>query len=148
MPGELPAAVDALGLRRRQQHGDVVAGFAVAGGEDVTLGGLAQHPVAGWIAGAVQVGAQTDEVVVHVDGDGGGRGDVGDAALQPVDLGQVQTQPRRTRSGSEASEVAAGAQLLEVLGEERVVAVVLRRPLVEAGEHLVGEQSVGARRWR
>ncbi len=145
MPGELPAAVDALGLGRRQQHGDVVAGLAVAGGEHVALGGLAQHPVAGRVAGTVQIGAQADEVVVHVDGDGGRRGDVGDAPLQPVDLGEVEPEPAEL-GRDRGEQIAARPQLLEVLGEERVVAVVLRRPLVEAGEHLVGQQLVGARR--
>ena len=64
-----------------RKHRDVVAGLAVTGREDVAVGGLLEHPVAGRVAGAMQVGAQPDEVVVHVDRDRRRRGDVGDAAL-------------------------------------------------------------------
>ena len=118
--GDLPAAVDALapwttraapGCRCRPRRGRRrTRGPSAA---------LAQHPVAGGVAGAVQVGAQPDEVVVHVDGDRGRRRDVGDAALQPVDLGEVQARPPPKLGRQRGREVAAGAQLLEVLVEER-----------------------------
>ena len=100
-----------------------------------------EHPVAGRVAGAVQVGAQPDEVEVHVDGDGGGRRDVGDAALQAVDLGRGRGRAPPNSVGQRGGEVAARPQLLEVLVEEAVLAVVARRPLVEAGEHLVGQRA-------
>ena len=117
--GDLPAALDAPRRGRREQDRDVVAGFAVAGGEHVAVGGLGEHPVAGGVAGAVQIGAQADEVVVHVDGDRGRRGDVGDAPLQPVDLGEVQTGAAEV-GRQRGREVSAGTQLLEVLVEEAV----------------------------
>ena len=65
-------------------------GFAVTRSEDVAFGRPLQHPVPGRVAGTVQVGTQADEVVVHVDGNGGRRCDVGDAPLEAVDLSEVE----------------------------------------------------------
>lgn len=140
--GERPAAVDPLGLRRREQYGHVVAGLTMAGGEDPALGRLPEHPVAGRVAGSMEVGAEADEVVVHVHRDSGRRSDVGDTTLKTVDLGERQSETAEL-DGQGRQEVAAVAQLLEVVDEELVVAVVAGGPLVEALQHLVGEEADG-----
>jgi hypothetical protein len=88
----------------------------------------------------VEVGAQPDEVVVHVDGDGGGRRDVRDLSLQAVDRAEVEARTAE-RLGHRGTEVATLTQVLEVLGEEGVVAVVPGRALVESGEQVGVEQS-------
>ena len=129
--GELPAALHPLGLRARQQERQVVAGLAVTGSQHLAVGGGGKDPVAGGIAHLAQVGGGADPVQVHVDGDGRGRRVVGEAPLQAIDLGQREPRPTEI-GGQRGRQVAALTQLFEVLGEEAVLAVVLRRPLVEA----------------
>jgi hypothetical protein len=66
---------------------------------------------------------------VHVDAERRRRGVGGE---QPLVACRLEQRPR--------SEVAGGAQLIEVLGEERVLAVVLSGTLADAAEQL-GRQS-------
>jgi hypothetical protein len=91
--GDLPAAVDPFRPGRRQQEGEVVAGLAVARGQHLAGRGGPQDPLAAGRAHALQVGGEADPVEVHVDAQRGGGGVVGQAALQPVDLGEVQARP-------------------------------------------------------
>jgi hypothetical protein len=117
----------------------------VAGGEDVAVGGLLEDPGAAGVAGAVQVGGRARPVQVHVHGDRGRGRVVREAPLEQADL--VEAEPRPAELGRDRDvQVARGAQLLEVLVEEAVLAVVQRGPLVEAGEHLVREDGCGANR--
>ena len=143
--GDLPTTGDPLGLARRQEDGDVVAALTVAGGEDLARRRLTQHPLAARVAEAVQVGGDAGPVDVHVHRDRGGGRDGGQPALQlhhVVDAEPQPTELARDRHG----EVPGRAQLLEGLLEEAVLAVVHRRALVEASEHVVGEHAVD--RWR
>ena len=102
------------------------------------VGCALEHPIARGVAGAVHVGAQPDEVVVHVDRDSGRRSDVGDASQHPVELTEVHPGAA-VLGGQRGGEEATGAQLLEIVGEEAVGSVVRRRSFVEAGEHLVAQ---------
>jgi hypothetical protein len=90
--GELPAAGDALGLGGRQQQRDVVAGLAVPGREHVTGSGLLQDERHAAIADARHVRGDAGPVEVHVHRDRGRRRDVGQAPLQPADLGERQAR--------------------------------------------------------
>src|SRR4029077_14276938 len=112
---------------------------AVSGGEDRAAGRLLEDPIPRRVTGAVEVGAEPDEVVVHVDGDGGGRRDVGDLSLQAVDRAEVEARAAE-RLGYRSQEVATLAKILEVLREEGVVAVVPGGARVEAGEQVGVEQ--------
>ena len=136
---DLPAAVDLHRRGRRHQDREVVAGLAVAGGEDVPVGGLPQDPVAPGSAHPAYVGSQAHPVHVHVDAQGGGGRVVREPALQAVDLAEVQSGATHL-CGQGRVEVPAGPELVEVLLEEAVLPVVDGRPLVESPEHLLGEQ--------
>ena len=92
------------------------------------------------IAGLAQVGCDAGPVRVHVHPEGGGRGVVGEPAVQ-LDV-FVEAQPAAAHVGGHGGKQVAGvAQRLEVFAEERVLPVVGRSSLVELGEHLVGEQA-------
>jgi hypothetical protein len=91
--GEHPAAVDPLGAGVGQEQRGVVAGLAVAGGEDVARPGLLEDPGAAAIAGTQQVRGHAGPVQVHVHGDGGRGRVVGEPALQLPGLGQRQAGP-------------------------------------------------------
>jgi hypothetical protein len=139
---ESPAALDPLGLGRGHEQRHVVAGLAVARGEHAPRGGLLEHPGAALVARPVQVRGDARPVQVHVDRDRRGRRDVREPALQPGHLGERQAGAAEG-GGDGDVQVARGLQLVEVLLEEAVVAVVLRGPGVEAGEHRVGEHGRG-----
>ena len=141
--GELPASLDPLRARRREEQRDVVAGLAVAGSEHVACGRLLEEPGEARVAGAVELRGDTRPVEVHVDRDRGRGSDVGEPALQPSHL--CERQPRPAEVGRDRQvEVARVAKLVEVLLEEAVGGVVAGCPLVEAGEQLVGQDRVGS----
>ena len=79
--GEAVAAVDPLGLGRRQEHGDVVPLLGVAGGVDLALDRAGQHPLERLVARPPQVGGDAHPVEVHVDPERGRVGVVGEAPL-------------------------------------------------------------------
>jgi hypothetical protein len=141
--GEPPASLDALRARRREEQGDVVAGLAVTGGEDVACGCLLEQPAKARVTGAVELGGDPRPVEVHVDRDRGRGSDVGEAALEASHL--CERQPRPSEVGRDCEvEVAGASELVEVLLEEPVGGVVARGPLIEAGEQLVGQDRVGS----
>ena len=142
-----PATVDALGRRRRQQQRHVVARLAVDGSEHLALGGALEDEPARVVAHLEQVGGDTRPVDVHVDGQCGRRCDVAQST------GQLrvpeQSQPGSAVLGRERTrQVARVAQLGEVLVEEAVVAVVAGCPLIETGQHLLGQHGIQRRRGR
>jgi hypothetical protein len=136
--GQLPAPAHPVGAGGGRHEAEVVAGLAVARGEDVAGGRALENPRAAGVAGAQQVRGQAGPVEVHVDRDRGGGSVVGEPALLGADLGQGQARTA-VREGQGEIEVAGGAQLGEVLGEEAVLPVVDRGALVEPGEHLGGQ---------
>ena len=136
--GEAVAAVDALGLRRGVEQRQVVARLAVPGREHLAPRALFQHPLQRRVAEAVQVGRDAHPVEVHVGRQGGGRRAVGQAALLAADLGQRHPEPAELARDRHL-QVAGLLQLLEVLGEEAVLAVVGGGALATARDQLVGE---------
>ena len=139
---DLPASVDALGGGAGQQQRDVVAGLAVEGGEDLAGGGLVEDEAARVVAGPRQVGGHAGPVDVHVDGQRRGRRVVGEAAHQRRVLVEAHVPPAQL-GGQRGAQEPGRLELLEVLVEEAVLAVVDGRSLVEAGEHLVAEELGG-----
>ena len=132
----------------RQQQREVVAGLAVEGAQHVAGGRPLEHEAARVVAGAQEVGGDAGPVDVHVDGQRGGGGVVAEPAGEPRVL--VEADAAAAQLGRDGDvEVARRLELGEVLVEEAVLAVVGRGPLVEAGEHLVGQHlgGRGARRF-
>ena len=122
--GELVAALDRLGLGRRQQHGQVVAGLAVTGGEHFAGDRFLEQPHERTVAVAVEVGGDAGPVDVHVRRQRGGGGVVREARGLAADLGEREAETAELHRHRH-EEVAGSAELLEVLVEETVVAVVL-----------------------
>ena len=119
--GEAIAAVDALGLRRREQHRNVVAAFGVAGRENLAPRRRFQQPSQRPIAGAPQVRSDARPVQVHVDRERRRRRVVAKAPLLAHDFGQRAARAAELRRHRQ-QQVARLAQLLEVLGEKPVLA--------------------------
>ena len=140
VPGEAVAAVDALGLRGRQEHGNVVAPLGVAGRVDFAVHRADEQPLERLVARPPQVGGHTRPVDVHVDAQRGGVRVVGQAALLLHHLGEGEAAAAEL-ARHRAGEVAGLLQLGEVLGEESVLAVVARRPFRESLEHRVGKDA-------
>ena len=132
--GEREAAVHALGRRQRVPQHEIVARLAVAEREQLAGRRILQHPVERGVAALGEHPRDADPDEVHVDAERGGRGVRGEQALVAR---RLEEGPRR--------EVAGGAQLVEVLGEERVVAVVSGGALADAGEQLGGQRGHGSR---
>ena len=63
--GQAVAALDPLGAARRQQHGDVVAGLGVAGGEHLAVDRGLEDPAQRRVAGPLELGGDADPVGVH-----------------------------------------------------------------------------------
>ncbi len=121
--GEGVPAVDPLGGRERVPQHQVVAGLAEAEGEQLAGLRIREHPVEARVAALVQHPRDAGHHEVHVDRERGRRGVGAEQALVADDLEQ---RARR--------EVSGGAQLVEILGEEDVVAVVAGRPRADAVE--------------
>jgi hypothetical protein len=138
VPGEAVAAVDALGLRRREQGRQVVAGLAVPGREDLAGHGLFEKPGERGIAHPVEVGRDTDPVQVHVDRQGRGWRPVGETSLLLADFGEVQPLPAELLRDVDL-QVACLLQFLEVLREEPIVAVVAGSALAAAVDQALGQ---------
>ncbi len=141
VPADVPPAVDPLGRRRRQQQRHVVPGLTVDGGEDLTLGRPLEDEPARLVPRPQQIGGEPGPVDVHVHAERRRRGDVAEAPRQ-LRVAEQAEAGAPVLGRQRAREVAGRAELGEVLLEEAVVTVVLRRPLVEAGQHLVGQQGV------
>jgi len=139
---EAIAAVDALGLRRGQEERQIIAGFAVAGGKDLARGRFGEDPLERLVAGPPHVGGEPGPIEVHVRGERRGRCAVGQTPLFAADPGQGHagaTEMLRHRH----LEIARGAQLLEIFGEESVVAIVRRRSATATADQFVGKGGHG-----
>ena len=138
--GDLPAAVDPLGLSPTRAAADVVAGLAVDCGEDLALGRPLQDPAARRVARAQEIGGHAGPVDVHVDRQRGRRCVVGEP---PPAASATSSRPRpgrrtrwaRQRAGSPTGAARPSPRRRSGSRGRR------RRPLVEPGEHLVGQQS-------
>ena len=145
MAGEAVASRDPLGLRGGEEQRDVVAPLGVARREDLAAHGPTEHPLEGAVAGAPEVGGHPDPVEVHVHGQRGGVRVVGEPALLAHALREGQAPPSQVARHGDG-EIPRPAQLVEVLLEEPVLAVVAGRALAEALEHRLG-QDRGRGRW-
>ena len=90
--GEPVAAFHALGLRRREQHRNVVAALGVPGGEHLAGRGGLEQPALRPVAGAPEIGGVAGPVQVHVDRERRRRGVVAEAPLLLRDAGQRQAR--------------------------------------------------------
>jgi hypothetical protein len=98
----------------------------MTGGEDLAGGGFLQHPLAGPVAAPPQVRRQSHPVVVHIRAERRRRGVGGDAPGFPRDLGQREAEAPQLARHCHA-KIAVTAQVVEVILEKRVVAVVSGR---------------------
>lgn len=109
--------------------------------EDVARGRALEDPLERWVPEAPQVGRDAHPVVVHVQGERRGRRVAGQAARFLHQVRHRKARPAKIRRQREP-QVAGIAQLLEVLVEERVVAVVARRPLTASLQQLVRQNGL------
>jgi hypothetical protein len=136
--GEAVAARDPLGLRGGEEQRNVIAPLGMSRREDLAAYGPTEDPLEGPVAGAPEVGGHPDPVEVHVHGERRGVRVGGEPTLLVHALREGQTPPSQfTRHGD--GEIPRPAQLVEVLLEEPVLAVVPGRALVEALEHRLGQ---------
>ena len=104
-----------------------------------------EQPALRRVAGAPEIGGVARPVQVHVDRERRRRGVVAEPPLLLRDARERQACPSELGRNGDA-KISGLAKLVEVVREERVVAIVLRRPLREPGEHLVGQNSLCRRR--
>jgi hypothetical protein len=123
---------------RRQQDGDVVAALGVAGGEHLTGRRRFEQPQLRQVAGAPEIRGSTGPIEVHVDRQGGGRGVIAEPPLLLRDAGERQARAAELGWNGQP-QITRLSKLLEVVREEHIVAVVLRRPFRKASEHVVCE---------
>ena len=137
---EAVAAVDALGPRGRQQPGQVVAGFAR---------GRRRRPRRPPTRAAstratgrrIRAGsARCRPVQVHVDRQRGRRGAVGEPLLLVAHLGHGQAEAAEVPRHQHI-QVAGGAERLEVLSEESVLAVVAGGAFAAGLDQLVDQHA-------
>jgi hypothetical protein len=125
---ERETPLDGFDLRQRIPQHEIVARLAVAEREQLAGLGIPQHPLETRVSAVVQHAGDADPDEVHVDAEGG-RGRM------------RREQPLVARGVEQAAwcEVTGGAQLVEVLGEEPVVAVVPGGAITDASQQ-VGRQ--------
>jgi len=126
----------ALGARRRQQHRKVVARLGVTGGENLPIRGVAEEPFQRVVTRTPEVRGDARPVDVHVDGYRRGRRVVREAPLLATNLDQCEPAPTELL-WNRHRQVSGRAQILEVFGEEPILAVVYRRAFVAAPEQLL-----------
>ncbi len=138
------AAVLRFGGRARAEEHEVVAGLADAEAEDLPGAGLAEDEVEAVVAAVAQDLRDPRPHEVHVHGECGGRGGAGEPHLRahrvveaPAEAAELGRHERR--------EVSRLAQLREVLGEERVVAVVPGGALAHPLQEVVVQQGLRRR---
>jgi hypothetical protein len=141
---EAVATVDAFGACRRQQDGEIIARLGMTGREDLAGGCAAEQPLERPIAGAPEVGGDACPVQVHVDGNRGCRRVVRQAPLFAAYLGQAEA-PTAELVWNRHAQITRRAQLLEVLIEEPVVAIVAWRPLVAARQQILRQDRAALR---
>ena len=103
------AAFDALGLRRREQHRDVVAALGVPGGEHLASRGGLEQPSLRPVAGAPEIGGDAGPVQVHVDRERRRRGVVAEPPLLLRDAGQRQAGAAELGRNGEREDSRPGA---------------------------------------
>src|SRR5215471_2545913 len=110
----------------------------MAGGEDLARHRLLQHSFERSVALVPQIGDQTDPIEVHVDAERRRRSIISETALLAADFGKIETgTPQFFRDGHR--QIAGIPQILEILVEEPVLAVVTAASLGELAQRLVGQ---------
>ena len=120
---ELVAVISGDGLGGGVEQNRVVTGFADSEREDVPVHRVAQDPVGGRIARAVQTRAQPHDDLVHVEGERGCWRGLSKRALNAGDLGNAHT---RSAKGfrNQHGEVPGCPQVFHVLETELIVRVI------------------------
>ena len=136
--GDAESAFDPLGLAGGEQDRKVVAALGVAGVEHLACHRLLQQPLDRAIALAPEIGDQSDPVDVHVDAESRGGRVVAEPALFAAALRERHAAPAEFLRHRHR-QVAGALQVVEVLLEEAVLAVVGPAPLGEAAQHVVGQ---------
>ena len=140
--GEFVPTVHALGFARRQENRNVVAGFRVTGGEDLSRGGFLENPLAGLVAAAPQICGEPDPVVVHVHGERRCRRVHRQASSHLGDVIQRESHAAELlRHGH--LQVAGRLQLIEIFLEEFVLAIVGGCAGPKTFEHVFGQKTDG-----
>src|SRR5688572_3274701 len=114
----------------------------MTGGEDLAVGAFFQHPLATLVAHAIEVRGESHPVEVHVQRQGSRRGAVREAPLLLAYLGKVHAEAAELL-GDRHLKVAGLLQLIEVLLEETVIAVVSRGSLSAVVQDRVRQNGVG-----
>src|SRR5262249_23032924 len=137
-PQKLEAAVDWLAFGGREKGGKVVASPAVSRREDFARRRLAQHPLQRGVSHAPEIGSHARPVEMHVGRQRGGRRTIGEPPLLTADIGERHSGTAELR-GHRHLEINGPAELLEVLREESVLAIVPCRAITTAGNEIVGK---------
>ncbi len=127
-PRERETPFDGFRCGQRVPQHEIVARFAVAEREQLAVLGIPKHPVETRVAAIVKDPRDTHPDVVHVDAESRGRSV---RSEQPLVTGGLEKRAR--------GEVTGGSQVVEIFGEERVVAVVPGGPRADSVEHLGGQ---------
>ena len=133
--GEAEPAVHPLGRAGGQQDRKVVAALGVAGVEHLARHRLLQQPLERAVAAAPQIGDQPDPVEVHVDAERRSGRVIGEPALLAAHLGEVQAAAAQFLRHRHR-QIAGAPQVVEVLLEEAVLAVVDGAPAIVRAKDL------------
>ena len=135
----VPAPLVRAGLGARAEQHEVVAALGVPEPEDAPADGVLEQPVERRVAAQVEVARDARPHVVHVHGERRRGGGTREPRLLVRDLAQGEARAAE-RLRHERAQVPGLGERREVLGEERVVAVVARGPAADLLQQLVGEQ--------
>ncbi len=137
---ELVAAIDPLGLGRREQERQIVAGLGVSGSEDLTGGRLSQGPFAGLVAAPPEIRHVANPVVVHIHSERRRWRIHRESPGFPRDFGKrVSESAQFLRDRHQ--QVPGSAKVIEVFLKEPVLPVVSCRPRTERLEEAVGQKT-------
>ena len=106
------------------------------GGEDLARHRLLQQPFKRTVAPAPQIGDQPDPIEMHVDAERRRRSMIAEPALLATNFGEIESGPAQFfRHGHR--QIADFPQILEILVEEPVFAVVTATSLRELAQQLI-----------
>src|SRR5258706_13491830 len=112
----------------------------MTGREHFARDGFVEYPGDALVARPPQVGGDARPVKVHVGRKCGRRGPMRQQPLLAAHLGQVQAEATELRR-HRGQQVAAAAELFEVLSEEAVLKVICGRTLGETVEDVGGQNT-------
>jgi hypothetical protein len=140
--GELVTAVrqrDGVGAAA-EEH-EIVSGLTDRECEDLPCCGLSEHELERIVAAVAQRRGDTGPDQVHVHGERGGRRRRRQSSLLAGEFGEAEPEAAEF-AGNQRFQVSGGDQLVEVLGEERVVTVIAGGAGVDTGEKVTCEDGL------